>query len=119
MSIHHAAVDVTDLDRSAAFYGSLLGVELVRRAEGDDGVVNAWYGTGEVPEVQFRVVETVDSGGGLDHLAFEVADVDAAVDRVAPDRVTTPPRTDPGSGFRIAFVEDPDGHRVELLHRVA
>jgi lactoylglutathione lyase len=116
MSIHHAAVDVTDLGRAADFYGSLLGVERLRTAVDDGGVRNVWYGRDGVPELQFRVVDAVDPGaGGLAHLAVEVADVDAAVARVDPDRVTDRPRTDAESGLRIAFVEDPEGYRVELV----
>ena len=56
---------------------------------------------------------------GYGHAAFDVADLDAAYDRAVARgaRPVRPPGPSPEPGVRMAFVADPEGNLVELLHR--
>ena len=56
---------------------------------------------------------------GYGHVAFDVADLDAAYDRAVARgaRPVMPPCASPEPGVRMAFVADPEGNLVELLHR--
>jgi lactoylglutathione lyase len=58
---------------------------------------------------------------GYGHVAFDVADLDAAYDRAVARgaRPVMPPGPSPERGVRMAFVADPEGNLVELLHRPA
>jgi lactoylglutathione lyase len=56
---------------------------------------------------------------GYGHVAFDVADLDAAWDRALARgaRPVMPPCPSPEAGVRMAFVADPEGNLIELLHR--
>jgi lactoylglutathione lyase len=56
---------------------------------------------------------------GYGHVAFDVADLDAAYDRAVDrgGRPVMPPCPSPEAGVRMAFVADPEGNLIELLHR--
>ena len=56
---------------------------------------------------------------GYGHVAFDVADLDAGYDRAVAfgGRPVMPPRPSPEAGVRMAFVVDPEGNLIELLHR--
>jgi lactoylglutathione lyase len=56
---------------------------------------------------------------GYGHIAFEVADVDAGYDRAVARgaRPVVPPGPAPEPGARMAFIADPEGNLIELLHR--
>jgi glyoxylase I family protein len=58
---------------------------------------------------------------GYGHVAFDVADLDAGYDRALARgaRPVMPPGPSPEPGVRMAFVADPEGNLVELLHRPA
>lgn len=123
MSVVHVAVWVTDLETTTAFYEEALGLQYSRDFDGDDGIRN-YFMCGEDGEfeIQFKHDPTRDTAvepgaGALDHLAVEVDDIEAAVERVEgwDGEVTTEP-TPPGeSGVRIAFITDPMGNGVELV----
>jgi glyoxylase I family protein len=58
---------------------------------------------------------------GYGHIAFDVGDLDAAYDRAVGRgaRPVRPPGPSPEPGVRMAFVADPEGNLIELLHRPA
>lgn len=119
-------IRVGDLDRSLAFYTQVLGMKLLRRNDYPEGkFTNAFVGYG--PESEGAVLELTwnwdtkryDLGGGFGHVALEVPDAAAACAEI---------RTRGGKVVReagpmkhgttvIAFVEDPDGYRIELIER--
>ena len=109
--LHHVSINVTDVERSAAFYVDVLGMERLPRP--DFGFPGAWLGVGggrQVHLIQAAVPEDLGQ-----HFAFEVDDIDAAVDalRTAGTTVRGPmPVGD--SAARQAFLHDPDGNRLEL-----
>ena len=124
-------IRVGDLERSVAFYRDALGLRELRREDYPEGkFALAFLGFGE--EADHTVIELTYNygssaykhGAAFGHLAFAVADIAAACARLA--RMGIPILRRPGpmthtttEGQRdvIAFIEDPDGYRIELIAR--
>jgi lactoylglutathione lyase len=122
----HTMVRVHDLDRSIKFYTELLGMKLIRRTDYPEGkFTNVFVGYGD--EATHTVLELTynwehapyDLGDGYGHIALGVPDVYAACDRLAKAGAKIPRPAGPmkhGTTV-IAFVEDPDGYKIELVQR--
>jgi lactoylglutathione lyase len=112
---------VLDLDRSIAFYGHL-GFEKRGQLnfESAFNVYLGLLGDGDVLELTVNVGrdEPYDLGDGYNHLALVVDDLDALLQALAghgiePERPPYPPGG--REEYRICFVADPDGYRIELI----
>ena len=122
----HTMLRVKDLDRSIDFYTRLLGMKLLRKKDDEAGKYTlAFLGYGE--ESDTAVIELTYNWGreegytvgtGYGHIAIGVPDVEAACRVLAAEgvRLPVPPKKRP-SGNWMAFAEDPDGYRIELLSR--
>jgi lactoylglutathione lyase len=117
----HTCIRVRDLEASMAFYG-LLGFELRGRLN-FESAFNVYLGLpdgGDVLELTVNVGrdEPYDLGDGYNHLALVVDDLDGLLEQLAaadvhPER---PPYAPGGrEEYRICFVSDPDGYRIELI----
>jgi lactoylglutathione lyase len=115
---------VGDLDRSLAFYTEVLGMRLLRRKEYPSGRFTlAFVGYGE--ESDHSVLELThnwdtdryDLGDGYGHIALGVDDIQGvcAAIRSKGGRVVREPGPMKHGSTVIAFVEDPDGYKVELI----
>jgi len=124
MRILHTMIRVGDLERSIRFYADVMGMRLLRRQDYPDGQFTlAYMGYGE--ESQTAVLELTynwgtdhyDLGNGFGHIAIGVADVYAACERVKArgGKVVREAGPMKGGSTVIAFVEDPDGYKIELL----
>jgi lactoylglutathione lyase len=120
----HTMLRVYDLDKSIGFYTELLGMKLLRRKDYPDGKFTlAFVGYGD--ETAETVVELTHNwghkpyeiGSAFGHLAIGVADVYQACDRLgqAGAKITRPPGPMKHGGSVIAFIEDPDGYKIELI----
>ena len=125
MDVLHAAVWVSDVERTLAFYVGALGLEKTTEFVGGDGARNVYVGGGDGDddaEIQFKHDPDHDLGerstARFDHLALGVDDVDATVDRLRVETDTElvrGPLDATGASARVAFITDPDGHVVELV----
>lgn len=124
MRLLHTMLRVGDLDRSIAFYTELLGMQLLRRRDFPGGRFTlAFLGYG--PESEHTVLElthnwdtdSYDLGTGYGHIAIGVDDVYAACERIRAGggKVVREPGPMQHGSTVLAFVEDPDGYRIELL----
>ena len=123
----HTMIRVRDLDPSVAFYTKLLGMKELRRSENPTGRYTlAFVGYGENPEhAQIELTynwdqkEPYEVGSGFGHLAVGVPDVAATCEhvRTGGGKVTREAGPVKGGTTVIAFVEDPDGYKVELVQR--
>ena len=123
----HTMIRVIDLDKSLAFYTGPLGMKLLRRRDVPDGKYSlAFVGYGDEPE--HCVIELTynwdqrnpyEIGSGFGHLAIGVPDVHGLCDGVAAagGKVTRAPGPVKFGTTVIAFVEDPDGYKIELIER--
>jgi lactoylglutathione lyase len=122
----HTMIRVGDLDRSIAFYTRLLGMKELRRRDVPDGKYTlAFVGyAGEeeqaVVELTYNYgVEKYEMGNAFGHLAVGVPDVASACEavRAGGGKVTREAGPVKFGTTVIAFVEDPDGYKIELIER--
>lgn len=122
----HTMIRVHDLDKSIAFYTELLGMRLLRRKDFPDGKFTlAFVGYGE--ESDTAVIELTHNwghepyqlGDGYGHIALGVPDIHGACERLAAAgaKIPRPPGPMKHGTTVIAFVEDPDGYKIELIER--
>jgi len=124
MRVLHTMLRVTDLDQSLDFYTRVLGMRLLRRKDFPEGRFTLAF-VGYDTEDKAAVLELThnwdtdryDLGNAYGHIAIGVGDVYQACDRIraAGGRIVREPGPMKGSSTVLAFVEDPDGYRVELL----
>ena len=128
MRILHTMLRVGDLERSLAFYTGVLGMKLLRKQDYPDGRFTLAF-VGFRPESEEAAIElthnwdtrSYELGGGFGHVAVEVDDAYAAcadVKRRGGKVVREAGPMKHGTTV-IAFVEDPDGYRIELIQRRA
>jgi lactoylglutathione lyase len=123
----HTMIRVKDLDKSVGFYTKLLGMKELRRNEVPAGKYTLAF-VGYEDEASGAVIELTynwdqatpyDVGNGFGHLAVGVPDVAAACETVrgGGGKVTREAGPVKHGTTIIAFVEDPDGYKVELIQR--
>ncbi len=126
MRLLHTMIRVGNLDTSLVFYTEALGMELLRKKDYPGGRFTlAFVGYGD--EESTAVVElthnwdtsSYDLGDGFGHLAIGVEDIAGACDRVRQfgGRVTREPGPMKHGTTVIAFVEDPDGYKIEFIEK--
>ena len=124
MRILHTMLRVGDLQRSIDFYTRVLGMKLLRQSENseykytlalvgygdekDEAVIELTYNWG---------VSKYELGTAYGHIALEADDIYATCDalRAAGAKITREPGPVKGGTTVIAFVEDPDGYKIELI----
>jgi lipid-A-disaccharide synthase len=123
----HTMIRVRDLDASLNFYQNLLGMKLLRKRDYPTGKFTlAFVGYGD--ETDNTVIELTHNwdqaepyalGSAFGHLAIGVPDVYKTCERLAAAGVKIPRPAGPMAhgGSVIAFIEDPDGYRIELVER--
>jgi len=124
----HTMIRVMDLDKSLAFYTGGLAMKLLRKKDYPDGKFTlAFVGYG--PEEEGNTVielthnwgreEPYEIGTGFGHLALGVPDIYGTCERLqkAGVKVTRPPGPMKFGGSVIAFIEDPDGYKIELIQK--
>ena len=124
MRMMHTMLRVTNLDKALDFYCNVLDMKLIRRKDYAEGRFTlAFVGYGD--EMNSTVLElthnwdteSYDQGSAYGHIAIGVDDVYATCDRVKAKGGKVIREAGPMKGGRtvIAFLEDPDGYKVELL----
>ena len=124
MRMLHTMLRVGDLERALAFYCGVLGMTLLRRKDYPGGRFTlAFVGYGD--EATHTVLELThnwdttryDLGNGFGHVALGVEDLYATCDalRAKGARIVREPGPMQHGGSEIAFIEDPDGYRIELI----
>jgi len=125
MRLLHTMIRVNDLEESIKFYCDLLGMKLLRKKDFPSGrFTNAFVGFGS--ESEESVVELTynwdihqyDLGNGFGHLAVGVDDIYQTCEalRSKGGKVVREPGPMKHGGSEIAFVEDPNGYKIELIN---
>ncbi len=123
----HTMLRVYDLEKSLDFYTRLLGMKLLRRKDFPTGEFTlAFVGYGD--EADSTVIELTHNwpqkepyqlGTAYGHIAIAVPDIYAACERLKQEsvKIPRPPGPMKHGGSVIAFIEDPDGYKIELIQR--
>jgi lactoylglutathione lyase len=123
----HTMLRVNDLEKSLAFYTGPLGMKLLRKRDYPDGKFTlAFVGYGD--EATNAVIELTYNwgreqgyqlGDAFGHIALGVPDIYGTCDRLAKTgvKITRPPGPMKHGTTVIAFIEDPDGYKIELIQR--
>ena len=124
MRLLHTMLRVGDLQRSVRFYTEVLGMKLLRTTDRPEQKYSlAFVGYDDerrasVLELTYNHgVERYEMGGAFGHIAIGVPDVKGACEKVraAGGKVTREPGPVKGGTSVIAFVEDPDGYKIEFI----
>jgi lactoylglutathione lyase len=124
MRILHTMIRVVDLDKSIDFYTNIFGMQVLRRKDYPDGKFTlAFVGYGD--ENSNTVIElthnwetkSYELGNAFGHIAIAVPDAYKSCDEIAAKggKVVRPAGPMKFGGGVIAFVEDPDGYKIELI----
>lgn len=126
MRILHTMLRVGDLERSLRFYTGVLDMKVLRRKDYPEGRFTLAF-VGYQDESEGAVLElthnwdttSYELGSAYGHIAIEVADAAAACARVAErgGKVTRPAGPMKHGTTVIAFVEDPDGYKIEFIQK--
>ncbi|WP_084421794.1 lactoylglutathione lyase [Henriciella litoralis] len=121
----HTMIRVKDLEKSIQFYGENFGLDLIRKRDFPDAEFTlAYLGAeeeekGNVLELTYNWHQEEDysHGSGYGHIAFGCEDLYAFVEVMKAKGVTVTREPGPmlGTEIEMAFVEDPDGYKIELL----
>ncbi|EON15514.1 lactoylglutathione lyase [Pandoraea sp. SD6-2] len=126
MRMLHTMLRVGDLQRSIDFYTRVLGMQLLRQSENPEYKYTlAFVGYGAesentVLELTYNWgVEKYEIGTAFGHLAVEVDDAYQACDKIraAGGKISREAGPVKGGTTIIAFVEDPDGYKIELIQK--
>jgi lactoylglutathione lyase len=124
MRVLHTMIRVGDLERSLRFYTEVLGMKLLRRKDYPDGKFTlAFVGYGD--ESQQAVIELTHNwgvdkyelGNAFGHIAIGVQDIYKTCEEIKrrSGKIVREPGPMKHGSTVIAFVEDPDGYRLELI----
>ncbi|MDF2094757.1 lactoylglutathione lyase [Aquibaculum arenosum] len=123
----HTMIRVKDLDKSLDFYTRLLGMTQLRKQDYPSGEFTlAFVGYGD--ESNNTVIELTHNwgqeepythGSGFGHLAIGVPDIYGTCEKLEAEgvKIPRPPGPMKHGGSVIAFIEDPDGYKIELIER--
>ncbi|HYD64670.1 lactoylglutathione lyase [Azospirillum sp.] len=123
----HTMVRVFDLDKSLDFYTRLLGMNLLRKNDYEGGRFTlAFVGYGD--EKDTAVIELTHNwdqkepysiGTGYGHIAIGVPDIYGTCDKLRAEgaKITREPGPMKHGSTVIAFIEDPDGYKIELIEK--
>ncbi len=120
----HIMLRVTNLKRSLEFYTKILGMDFIRTKEYPDGkftLAFLGYGNEEdntILELTYNWdTDHYDLGNAYGHIAIEVDDVYKACERISDKggKITREPGPMKQGKTILAFAEDPDGYKIELL----
>jgi lactoylglutathione lyase len=126
MRLLHTMLRVGDMQRSIDFYTKSMGMQLLRTTDRPEQKYSLAF-VGYADESQQAVIEltynygvtSYDLGSGFGHIAIGVDDIQGTCERVraAGAQVTREPGPVKGGTTVIAFVQDPDGYKIELIQR--
>ncbi len=126
MRMLHTMLRVADLNKSIEFYTQVMGMKLLRQRENEKYRYTLAF-VGYQEESEGAVLELTynwdtneyDLGNGYGHIALEVDDIYATCDAIENQngKITRAPGPVKGGTTNIAFVEDPDGYKIELIEK--
>jgi len=120
-TLRYTAIQVTDLDRALGFYLDILGMKLVTRVrvpetKGEFAIVKS-EGAEHWLEINWYADQEYQSGNGLDHIAFQVEDLDEALSELKQKGIEPISHVRESKNSRWTYVADPDGIWIEIFQK--
>ena len=126
MRLLHTMLRVGDMDRSIKFYTDVMGMQLLRKHDNEEYKYTLAF-VGYQPESEGAVIELTynwgtseyDLGSAYGHIALEVDNAAEACEKIRNNGGKVSREAGPvkGGTTAIAFVEDPDGYKIELIEK--
>ena len=123
----HTMLRVSDVERSVDFYTRLLGMRVIsQREHRKNQFTQVYLGYGDSEsDIGLELVQNWDReqpyqhGDAFGHIAIAVSGITALCNRLAAEGVAMPrpPRSQRHGDIIVAFIDDPDGYRIELVQR--
>lgn len=126
MRFLHTMIRVGDLQRSIRFYTDIMGMELIKTMDFPEGKFTLAYLGYESNPTQAELeltynygVESYEMGNAYGHIALATDDIYGLCDRLrdAGVKITREPGPLKGTDIVLAFLEDPDGYKIELIEQ--
>lgn len=124
MKFLHTSITVKDMDETISFYTTHIGLKLLGRREitennAEVAILTDEEHRSEIELTYWRGKGSYEEGDQLDHLAFEVEDLDAVIEKMKKEgvEVAREPYKLKGGVRRIAFIKDPNGIWIELIEK--
>ena len=125
MKFLHTMLRVNNLDESIKFYVDILKLKLVRKSDYPHGKFTLAFLSYDINEEPFLELtynwetDNYNLGNGFGHIAIGVDDLYSTCEEISKNggRITREPGPMKGSKSLLAFVEDPNGYKIELLQR--
>lgn len=120
-SLRYTAIRVTDLDRALDFYLNVLGMRLdtrikVPETNGEFAIVKS-EGSDHWLEINWYADQEYRSGDELDHIAFEVTDLDEALSELKLKGIEPVSYMRDTKNSRSTYIADPDGNWIEIFQK--
>jgi len=120
-TLRYTAIQVTDLDRALGFYLDILGMRLVTRikvpeTKGELAIVKS-EGAEHWLEINWYADQEYQSGNELDHIAFQVEDLDEALSELKQKGIEPISYVRESKNSRWTYVTDPDGIWIEIFQK--
>lgn len=125
MKFLHTMIRVGNLDESIKFYVDILKLKLVRKSDYPHGKFTLAFLSYDINEEPFLELtynwetDKYNLGNGFGHIAIGVDDLYSTCEEITKKggKITREPGPMKGSKSLLAFVEDPNGYKIELLQR--
>ncbi len=125
MKFLHTMIRVGNLEKSIDFYTNVIGLKFHRKKDYQEGKFTlAFLGYGGDSEAFLELTynwstKKYDIGNGYGHMAYGVKNIYKTCDKIKESggKVTRPPGPMKHGTTVIAFIEDPDGYKIELIER--
>ena len=125
MKFLHIMIRVSNLDESIKFYVDILKLKLVRKSDYPHGKFTLAFLSYDINEEPFLELtynwetDNYNLGNGFGHIAIGVDDLYSTCEEITKKggKITREPGPMKGSKSLLAFVEDPNGYKIELLQR--
>ncbi|MFL2641474.1 MAG: lactoylglutathione lyase [Thermodesulfobacteriota bacterium] len=125
MKFLHTMLRVSNLDESIKFYVDILKLKLVRKSDYPHGKFTLAFLSYDINEEPFLELtynwetDNYNLGNGFGHIAIGVDDLYSTCEEITKKggKITREPGPMKGSKSLLAFVEDPNGYKIELLQR--
>ena len=125
MKFLHTMIRVSNLDESIKFYVDILKLKLVRKSDYPQGKFTLAFLSYDINEEPFLELtynwetDKYNLGNGFGHIAIGVDDLYSTCEEITKKggKITREPGPMKGSKSLLAFVEDPNGYKIELLQR--